>query len=62
MLKVLTKGGINSQKAKGFIFQKTVMMPALYYNGTHQVTNQKLTIDMLKEISDSKDVMEFISK
>ena len=62
MLEVLSKDGIDSQKTKGFIFQKTVMMPAIYYNGTHYVTNQKLTINILKEISDSKDVMEFISK
>jgi hypothetical protein len=34
------------------------MMSAIYDNGTHYVTNQKLTLEMLKEISDSKDVME----
>jgi hypothetical protein len=62
MLEVLTKGGIDSQKAKDFIFQKTAMMPAIYDNGTHYVTNQKLTLEMLKEISDSKDVMEVIGE
>jgi hypothetical protein len=34
------------------------MMPAIYDNGTHYVTNQKLTVEMLKEISDSEDVLE----
>ena len=34
------------------------MMPAIYDNGTHYVTNQKLTLEMLKEISDSEDVLE----
>jgi len=58
MLEVSTKEGIDSQKAKEFIFQKTGMMPAIYDNGTHYVTNQKLTLEMLKEISDSEDVLE----
>lgn len=40
------------------ILKKTGMVPAIYDNGTHYVTNQKLTIDMLKEISDSNDVLE----
>jgi len=58
MLEVFTKEGIDSQKVKDFIFQKTGMMPAIYDNGTHYVTNQKLTLEMLKEISDSEDVLE----
>jgi hypothetical protein len=58
MLEVFTEEGTDSQKAKDFIFQKTGMMPAIYDNGTHYVTNQKLTLEMLKEISDSEDVLE----
>lgn len=58
MLEVFTKEGINYQKAKDFIFQKTGIMPAIYDNGTHYVTNQELTLEMLKEISDSEDVLE----
>ena len=34
------------------------MMPAIYDNGTHYVTNQKLTLEMLKEISDAEDILE----
>jgi len=34
------------------------MAPAIYENGTLFVTNQKLTLEMLKEISDSEDVLE----
>jgi hypothetical protein len=41
MLEVFTKEGIDSQKAKDFIFQKTGMMPAICDSGTHYVTNQK---------------------
>ncbi|MFZ0327500.1 MAG: hypothetical protein WBP64_22005 [Nitrososphaeraceae archaeon] len=34
------------------------MMLAIYDNDTHCVINQKLTLEMLKEISDSEDVLE----
>jgi hypothetical protein len=44
--------------ARWYIFEKTGMMPALYDHGTHFVTNQKLTLQILKEISDSDDVIE----
>jgi hypothetical protein len=30
----------------------------IYDNGTHYVTNQRLTLEMLKEISDCDDVLE----
>ena len=58
MLEVFTIRGIDPQKAREYILKKTGMIPAIYDNGTHYVTNQKLTIDMLKEISDSTDVLE----
>jgi hypothetical protein len=38
--------------------KKTGMAPAIFDNGTHYVTNQILTLEMLKEISDSEDVVE----
>lgn len=34
----------------------------MYGNRTHYVTNQKLTLEMLKQISDSKDVLEVIGE
>jgi hypothetical protein len=34
------------------------MIPAIYDKGTHYVTNQKLTLQILKEISDCEDVLE----
>ena len=58
MVEVFTKPGVNPEAAKEYIFQKTRMVPAIYDNGTHFVTNHKLTLEMLKEISDSDDVLE----
>jgi hypothetical protein len=57
-LEVFTRKGTDSKKAIGYIFRKTGMMPAVYDKGTHYVTNQKLTLQILKEISDSDDVLE----
>jgi hypothetical protein len=57
-VEVFTKKGIDSEKAKMYIIQKTGMVPSIYDNGTHYVTNQKLTLEMLKEISNCDDVLE----
>jgi hypothetical protein len=40
------------------IIEKTGMVPATYDKGTHYVTNHRLTLEMLKEISDWKYVVE----
>jgi hypothetical protein len=58
MDEVFTKPGLNTQDVRQYIINKTGMYPAIYDNGTHYGTNQKLTIEMLKEISDSEDVIE----
>jgi hypothetical protein len=58
MVEVFTKPGVNPEAAKEYIFEKTRMVPAIYDNGTHFVTNHKLNLQMLKEISDSNDVLE----
>jgi hypothetical protein len=58
MVEVFTKSGVDTEAAKKYIFEKTGMVPAVYDKGTHYVTNHKLTLEMLKEISDSDDVLE----
>jgi hypothetical protein len=57
-IEVFTRDGIDTEVARWYIFGKTGMMPAIYDHGTHFVTDQKLTLEMLKEISDSDDVIE----
>ena len=58
MVEVFTKPGLDTQEVRQYIIDKTGMCPGIYDNGTHYATNQKLTIEMLKEISDSEDVLE----
>ncbi len=40
------------------IIEKTSMVPAIYDNGTRYVTNQRLTLEMLEEISGYQNVVE----
>jgi hypothetical protein len=58
MLEVFTKPGLDSDQVRRYIIEKTGMSPAIYDDGTHYVTNQKLDLEILKEISDSDDVLE----
>lgn len=57
-IEVFTRKGVDTEKARQYIIDKTGMAPAIFDNGTHYVTNQKLTLEMLKEVSDSDDVLE----
>jgi hypothetical protein len=58
MVEVFTKPDLNTEEVREYIISKTGMSPAIYDNGTHYATNQKLTLEMLKEISDSEEVIE----
>lgn len=57
-IEVFTKEGIDTEAAKDYIYEKTGKMPSLLDNGTHYVTSQNLTLETLKEISDSEDVVD----
>jgi hypothetical protein len=58
MVEIFTKSGTDSEAMKNKIFEKTGWLPTIYDKGTHYVTNQRLTLETLKEISDSEDVLE----
>jgi hypothetical protein len=58
MVEVFTKPGLNTEEIRRYIIGKTGMSTAIYDKGTHYVTNQQLTLDILKEISDSEDGIE----
>lgn len=58
MVEVFTRPGLDVEEVRSYIISKTGMSPAVYDNGTHYAVNQKLTLEMLKEISDSEDVIE----
>jgi hypothetical protein len=58
MVEVFTKPGTDSEAMRNMIIEKTGMVPAIYDKGTHYVTNHRLTLEMLKEISDLEYIVE----
>ena len=57
-IEVFTRQAINTNAAKEYVYKKSDMVPAVYDKGTHYVTNQKLTLEILKEISDHEEVLQ----
>jgi len=57
-IEVFTKQGLDTNAAKEYVYKKAGMVPSVYDKGTHYVTNQKLTLETLKEISDCEDVVQ----
>jgi hypothetical protein len=58
MVEIFTKEGTDSESMKNHIFNNTGMLPAIYDHGTHYVTNQRLSLEILREICNSEDVLE----
>jgi hypothetical protein len=57
-IEVFTRQHTYAKAPKGYIYKKTDTVPAVYDKGTRYVTNQKLTLDILKEISDREEVLQ----
>lgn len=57
-LEVYTEKEVDSAKTIGFIYKITGAMATVYDNGTHNVINQKLSLNILKNISDLKSIIE----
>jgi carboxypeptidase family protein len=62
VLEVFTKkeqdGGIDADTIREHIWNTTGKMPAIYDNGTHYVTNQRLTLETLKRLNDFEHVLK----
>jgi hypothetical protein len=57
-LEIYTKKEVNTEKTIDFIYRITGAMATVYDSGTHYVTNQKLSLDTLKNISDLNGIIE----
>ena len=57
-LEIYTRQDVDSAKTLDFIYKITGAIATIYDNGTHYVTNQKLSLDTLKNISDLKGIIE----
>ena len=57
MVEIFTKGGIDDEKKREYIIRKTGMAASIHDNGTHYVTNHRLTLELLNELSEPEDVV-----
>ena len=58
MVEVFTKPGTDSEWCKNHIWKTSGFVPAVYDNGTHYVTNMRLTLEILKKLQDFDFVLE----
>ncbi len=60
MVEIFTKSGIDEDAKREYIIRKTGMAPSIQDRGTHYVTNHRLTLELLAELSEPEDVLEII--
>jgi len=58
MVEMFTKDRTDEEAKREFIIRKTGMAPAIYDKGTHYVTNQRLTLELLSELAEPEDVIK----
>ena len=57
LVEIFTKKGTDDEKKREYIIRKTGMAPTIYDHGTHYVTNHRLTLELLNELSEPEDVV-----
>jgi hypothetical protein len=57
MVEIFTKK-TDEEKKREYIIRKTGMAPSIHDHGTHYVTNHRLTLELLNELSEPDDVIE----
>jgi hypothetical protein len=55
MVEISTTKSADPEQMKNLIFKKTGLLPSVYENGTHYVANMRLTLELLKVISESEE-------
>lgn len=58
MVEVFVKPGMDPQRGREIVIEKTGATPAIYDNGTHYAAHHRLTLELLKEISGMEGVIE----
>ena len=57
-VEVFTKIGTDSEASRRHISKTTGMATAIYDNGTHYVTQMRMTLEILKKLNDFEHVLE----
>jgi carboxypeptidase family protein len=58
MVEVFLEPGIDGERVREMVLQETGTAPAIYDNGTHIAAHHRLTLEMLKRISEKEGVIE----
>ena len=58
LVEVFLEPGVDSQKVRDTVLKETGVVSAIYDNGTHIATHHRLTLEMLKRISEKEEVTE----
>lgn len=61
MVEISTTNSADPEKMKNLIYKETGLLPSVYENGTHYVANMRLTLELLKVISESAEGVVKIS-
>jgi hypothetical protein len=54
-VEISTTKGTDPEKMENMIFEKTGLLPTIYENGTHYIANMRLTLELLRAISDFEE-------
>ena len=55
MVEISTTKSADPEKMKNLIYNETGLLPSVYENGTHFVANMRLTLELLKVISETEE-------
>jgi hypothetical protein len=55
IVEISTSKGIDPEKMKNMIFGKTGLLPTIRENGTRYIANMRLTLELLRAISDFEE-------
>jgi hypothetical protein len=55
IVEISTRKGTDPEKMKNMIFGRTGLLPTIHENGTHYIANMRLTLELLRAISDSEE-------
>ena len=58
MVEVFLEPGIDSERVREAVLRETGVVPAIYDHGTHVAAHYRLTLEMLKSISEKEGVVE----
>lgn len=61
IVEIRTVQGMDQEKMKNFLFEKTGFLPSIRENGTQYTTNMRLTLELLKDMCEAQEDILWIT-